>query len=239
MNIMQQIRLSHLSHGGGCGCKLAPSVLQQLLSAIRPRRLTSNCWWARERATTPRSGSTITAPASSRPPIFSCRWSTIRRFRAHRRDQCDLGRLRHGRHADHGAGYPRHAGRQDPARNGAPKSRKAESAVCATAGIPVAGGHSIDSPEPVYGLAVTGTRRGQYAPQQRCPPGDRLILTKAIGVGIYSAAIKKGALPRGAYNEILASTTLLNRSAQNWRKSGRARDHRRDRASACLATHRK
>jgi selenide,water dikinase len=85
-------------------------------------------------------------------------------------------------------------------------------AICAQAGIPVAGGHSIDSPEPIYGLAVVGIcpvaslRRNSGA-----RPGDILILTKALGVGIYSAAFKKGMLPAHAYGELIASTTLLNR----------------------------
>ncbi len=84
--------------------------------------------------------------------------------------------------------------------------------ICAEAGIPVAGGHSIDSVEPIYGLAVIGlcspenVRRNSGA-----RPGDALILTKGIGVGIYSAAFKKLALPDDAYAEMIASTTLLNR----------------------------
>lgn len=84
--------------------------------------------------------------------------------------------------------------------------------ICAEAGIPVAGGHSIDSVEPIYGLAVIGLgsphtiRRNSGA-----RPGDALILTKGIGVGIYSAAFKKQQLPAAAYAEMIASTTLLNR----------------------------
>jgi selenide,water dikinase len=84
--------------------------------------------------------------------------------------------------------------------------------ICAEAGIPVAGGHSIDSVEPIYGLAVIGlcspenVRRNSGA-----RPGDALVLTKGIGVGIYSAAFKKLALSDDAYAEMVASTTLLNR----------------------------
>jgi selenide,water dikinase len=84
--------------------------------------------------------------------------------------------------------------------------------ICAEAGIPIAGGHSIDSAEPIYGLAAIGlctpsnVRRNTGAQS-----GDVLILTKAIGVGIYSAAFKKQALPADAYDEMIASTTQLNR----------------------------
>jgi len=84
--------------------------------------------------------------------------------------------------------------------------------ACAGAGIPVAGGHSIDCPEPVYGLAVTGIcRREDIRRNADAKPGDALILTKALGVGIYSAAFKKEALSSAAYAEMVASMTLLNR----------------------------
>jgi selenide,water dikinase len=84
--------------------------------------------------------------------------------------------------------------------------------VCEEAGIPIAGGHSIDSPEPIYGLAVIGTGTKENIRRNGgAKSGDKLILTKALGVGIYSAAFKKGALSREAYEEFIATTTLLNR----------------------------
>jgi selenide,water dikinase len=89
---------------------------------------------------------------------------------------------------------------------------KGGAAVCAAAGIPVAGGHSIDAPEPIYGLAVIGTCNRRNVRRNRdAEPSDSLILTKALGVGIYSAAFKKGILSPPAYAEMIASTTLLNR----------------------------
>ncbi|HMK69750.1 MAG TPA: selenide, water dikinase SelD, partial [Xanthobacteraceae bacterium] len=89
---------------------------------------------------------------------------------------------------------------------------KGGSQVCAAAGIPVAGGHSIDSPEPIYGLAVIGVGRPQDIRRNTlAKPGDILILTKALGVGVYSAAFKKAALSPAAYAEMTASMTLLNR----------------------------
>jgi selenide,water dikinase len=85
------------------------------------------------------------------------------------------------------------------------------SSICAEAGIPVAGGHSIDSVEPIYGLAVIGLCHPDHVRRNSgAQPGDALILTKGIGVGIYSAAFKKQALPDDAYSEMIASTTLLN-----------------------------
>lgn len=84
--------------------------------------------------------------------------------------------------------------------------------VCAAAGIPVAGGHSIDSAEPIYGLAVIGTCRPEDVRRNSgARPGDALILTKALGVGIYSAAFRKEMLPPDGYAELVATTTLLNR----------------------------
>jgi selenide,water dikinase len=84
--------------------------------------------------------------------------------------------------------------------------------VCTAAGIPVAGGHSIDCPEPIYGLVVIGTCKAEEVRRNAdARPGDAVILTKPLGVGIYSAAIKKGALPPEGYTEMIATTTLLNR----------------------------
>src|SRR5262249_57700167 len=85
-------------------------------------------------------------------------------------------------------------------------------AVCSSAGIPVAGGHSIDSPEPIYGLAVIGTCKAEQVRRKAdVRSGDAIILTKPLGVGIYSAAIKKGALSAAGYAEMIATTTLLNK----------------------------
>jgi selenide,water dikinase len=89
---------------------------------------------------------------------------------------------------------------------------KGGAAVCASAGIPIAGGHSIDCPEPVYGLAVIGTCSPHHLRRNAdVRAADTLILTKPIGVGIYSAAIKKGVLSSEGYSEMLSTTTLLNR----------------------------
>lgn len=84
--------------------------------------------------------------------------------------------------------------------------------ICAEAGIPVAGGHSIDSREPIYGLAVIGTgRAAEIRRNDGARPGDVLILTKGLGVGIYSAAYRQDLLSRDDYDEMIASMTRLNR----------------------------
>jgi len=89
---------------------------------------------------------------------------------------------------------------------------KGGAAVCSSAGIPVAGGHSIDAPEPIYGLAVIGICKTEEVRRKSdVRAGDAMILTKPLGVGIYSAAIKKGALSPAGYAEMIATTTLLNK----------------------------
>jgi selenide,water dikinase len=84
-------------------------------------------------------------------------------------------------------------------------------AMCAAAGIPIAGGHSIDSPEPIYGLVVLGLiHPDKVKRNDRAQAGDVLILGKGLGVGIMSAAMKKGELSDQAYAQMIASTTRLN-----------------------------
>jgi len=84
-------------------------------------------------------------------------------------------------------------------------------AVCDAAGIPIAGGHSIDSPEPLYGLAVLGLMHPDKVKRNdRARPGDVLVLGKALGVGIMSAALKKGELHEKAYRQMIETTTQLN-----------------------------
>jgi len=84
-------------------------------------------------------------------------------------------------------------------------------AVCAAAGIPIAGGHSIDSTEPIYGLVALGlVHPDRVKRNDRAQAGDVLILGKGLGVGIMSAALKKGELRDKAYEQMIESTTQLN-----------------------------
>jgi selenide,water dikinase len=211
MNV-PQIRLTSLAHGGGCGCKLAPSVLQQLLAdqpaAAAYKQLLVGTETADDAAVWQLDADT-------------CIIATTDFFMPMVDDPFDFGRI-----AATNAISDVYAMGGRPimalAILGMPVDKiptemvreilKGGSAVCASAGIPVAGGHSIDCPEPVYGLAVVGTCRPEHVRRNAdAKAGDALILTKPIGVGIYSAAIKKGALPPAGYTEMLATTTLLNR----------------------------
>jgi selenide,water dikinase len=84
-------------------------------------------------------------------------------------------------------------------------------ATCEAIGIPIAGGHSIDSPEPIYGLVALGLVDPVYIKRNKSAlVGDVLILGKPLGVGILSAALQKGILGEVGYSEMLAVTTQLN-----------------------------
>jgi len=207
-----QPRLTSLAHGGGCGCKLDPSVLRGLLAhqpAAGPfeRLLVGNetsddaAVWALD------DGTCLIATTDFFTPMVD--------------DPYEFGRI-----AATNAMSDVYAMGGRPifalAILGMPVGKIAPETVatilrggsdqCAAAGIPIAGGHSIDTPEPIYGLAVIGTcPRGHVRRNADARPGDALILTKPIGVGVYSAAIKREALPEGAYADFIATTTLLNR----------------------------
>lgn len=206
------VRLTSLAHGGGCGCKLAPSVLQELLADQPAAAMYKQLLVGTE---------TSDDAAVWQVDDNTCIIATTDFFMPMVDDPFDFGRI-----AATNALSDVYAMGGKPvmalAILGMPLGKiptetvreilKGGAAVCATAGIPVAGGHSIDCPEPVYGLAVIGTcRPEQVRRNSGTRPGDAVILTKPIGVGIYSAAIKKSALGPEAYQEMIATTTLLNK----------------------------
>ncbi len=83
--------------------------------------------------------------------------------------------------------------------------------ICAEAKVPIAGGHSIDSAEPIYGLVALGlVHPDRVLTNREAKPGDRLLLTKPLGVGVLSAALKRGLLDDDGYRALVASTTRLN-----------------------------
>jgi len=212
MDIASPIRLSTLAHGGGCGCKLAPAVLQDLLSDQPIMQPFSQLLVGTE---------TGDDAAVWQLDGENCVIATTDFFMPMVDDPFDFGRI-----AATNAISDVYAMGGTPimalAILGMPVNKmpaemireilKGGSSICAEAGIPVAGGHSIDAPEPIYGLAVIGTcKLSHLRKNSGARPGDRLILTKAIGVGIYSAAFKKQELDSAGYEEMMASVTLLNR----------------------------
>src|ERR1700736_4707714 len=206
------VRLTDLAHGGGCGCKLAPSVLQQLLAG--------------QPEAAPYAQLLVGTETGDDAAVWQideqhCIIATTDFFMPMVDDPRDFGRI-----AAANALSDVYAMGGKPimalAILGMPLDKlpvetvrailQGGASVCAEANIPVAGGHSVDAPEPIYGLAVIGLcSPGDVRRNSGARPGDALILTKGIGVGIYSAAFKKQALPDDAYAEMMASTTLLNR----------------------------
>jgi selenide,water dikinase len=211
MNV-PQIRLTSLAHGGGCGCKLAPSVLQELLAG----HPTANPY--RQLLVGLETGDDA---AVWKLDDGTCIISTTDFFMPMVDDPYDFGRIAATNaisdvYAMGGTPIMALAILGMPVDKLAPETVRlildGGRAVCTEAGIPIAGGHSIDCPEPVYGLAVTGICKAEDVRRNAdAKPGDALILTKPLGVGIYSAAIKKAVLPQGGYTDMIATTTLLNR----------------------------
>ena len=205
------VRLTSLAHGGGCGCKLAPSVLQQLLAGAPSAPVFADLLVGTE---------TSDDAAVWRLVGDTCVIATTDFFMPIVDDPWDFGRIAATNaisdvYAMGGRPLMALAILGMPLGKIAPETVReilaGGAAACARAGIPIAGGHSIDAPEPIYGLAVIGSCKADEV-RRNCDarPGDTLILTKPIGVGVYSAAIKKDSLGDEGYAEMIATTTLLN-----------------------------
>ena len=206
-----QIRLTSMAHGGGCGCKLAPAVLQDILKKMPVPIPCPDLMVGTETADDAavyrlNDHQAIIATTDFFTPIVD--------------DPYDFGRIAATNALSDVyamGGKPIFAlalvgmpvgtipieAAQDILAGGA--------AVCAEAGIPVVGGHSIDTPEPIYGLVAIGVvHPDKVLKNASAKAGDKLVLTKALGVGIFSAAMKKGELDDADYETMVASTTKLN-----------------------------
>lgn len=210
---MTQMKLTALAHGGGCGCKIAPGLLQEMLAgspaaAAFPQLLVGT--------------ETSDDAAVWQINDETCVVATTDFFMPMVDDPHDFGRIA----ATNALSDIWAMGAQPIfalAICGMPVDKlpvpvirqilQGGASVCAEAGIPLAGGHSIDAPEPIYGLVAiglvspSGLRRNGGA-----RAGDALILTKGLGVGIYSAAIKQGRATEADVAAMVASATLTNRA---------------------------
>jgi selenide,water dikinase len=204
-------RLTSLSHGGGCGCKIAPGVLSELLKHSAPGLIPAALLVGTETADDAavyriNDSQAIVATTDFFMPIVD--------------DPFDFGAI-----AATNAISDIYAMAATPlfalALVGMPIAQlpvdtirrvlEGGEAKCREAGIPVAGGHSIDSVEPIYGLVVIGLVDPRKLKRNvGARPGDALILGKPLGVGVYSAALKKERLAPALYDVMLASTTKLN-----------------------------
>ena len=208
---MTEPRLTSLAHGGGCGCKIAPAVLSEILSATPalpvPPELLVGMESADDAAVWQLSETqALVATTDFFMPIVD--------------DPHDFGRIAATNalsdvYAMGGrpimalalVGMP--IGALSPATIGAILSGGA--AAASAAGIPIAGGHTIDSVEPIYGLVALGlVDPARLKRNTDAREGDVLILGKPLGVGVMSAALKKDALGADAYARMIASTTRLN-----------------------------
>jgi len=206
------VRLTSLAHGGGCGCKLAPAVLRDLLADQPAMQAFPDLLVGTE---------TGDDAAAYRIDDENCVIATTDFFMPVVDDPTDFGRIAATNaisdvYAMGGKPIMALAVLGMPVDKIAPEIIRAilngGASVCADAGIPVAGGHSIDAPEPIYGLAVIGMCPTKHLRRNSgAQPGDALILTKGIGVGVYSSAFKKGDLGEDGYAELVGTTTLLNR----------------------------
>ena len=205
------LRLTSLAHGGGCGCKLSPAVLRDILATIPASAPFTNLLVGTE---------TSDDAAVWRLNDEQALVATTDFFMPVVDDPFEFGRI-----AATNALSDIYAMGATPifalAIVGMPvnvmpvamirKILEGGASVCAVAGVPIAGGQSIDSQEPIYGLVALGlVHPDRLLTNRTGKPGDVLILTKPLGVGIYSAALKQGRLDDAGYRAMIASTTQLN-----------------------------
>lgn len=205
------LRLTQFSHGGGCGCKIAPGVLRELLvqsgAPVIPPDLLVGVETSDDAAVYRiNDHQAIVATTDFFMPIVD--------------DPFDFGAI-----AATNAISDVYAMGGTPlfalALVGMPIDKlplatirrilEGGESVCARARIPIAGGHTIDSVEPIYGLVAIGiVDPASLKRNFGARPGDRLVLGKPLGVGVYSAALKKQQLGAELYRELIANTTRLN-----------------------------
>ena len=207
----EPIRLTSLAHGGGCGCKLSPAVLREILAQMPAAASFSNLMVGAE---------TSDDAAVWRLNDQQALVATTDFFMPVVDDPFDFGRI-----AAANAISDVYAMGAAPilalAIVGMPVDKLPVESIqavlaggastCAAAGIPIAGGHSIDSVEPIYGLVVLGlVHPDRVLTNRNSRAGDVLVLTKALGVGVLSAGFKQQRLAPGAYEALIATTTQLN-----------------------------
>jgi selenide,water dikinase len=205
------VALTSLAHGGGCGCKIAPGVLGEMLARL-PRSFADPALLV---ALETGDDAAVYRLNESQAVV-----ATTDFFMPIVDDPIDFGRI-----AATNALSDIYAIGGRPlfalAVVGMPIDKLAVDVigrimqggaqVCEAAGAAVAGGHSIDSPEPIYGLAAIGLAHpDRIKRNSTARAGDRLILGKGLGVGILSASFKKGALDHRGYRELIETTTRLN-----------------------------
>jgi len=205
------VRLTSLAHGGGCGCKLAPAVLQSILQGMP-----ATASFADLMVGTDTSDDAAVWRLNDNQALVA----TTDFFMPVVDDPFEFGRIAATNalsdvYAMGGTPILALAIVGMPIDRLAPETIRAilegGAAVCAAAGVPVAGGHSIDSVEPIYGLVALGlVHPDKVLTNRTAQAGDVLILTKALGVGVLSAAFKQEKISPEGYAALIGSTTQLN-----------------------------
>ena len=209
---MEPLRLTSLAHGGGCGCKIAPAVLQNIMAAVPQGLIPPQLLVGTES-----SDDAAVYQINERQAVVA----TTDFFTPIVDNPTDFGRI-----AATNAISDIYAMGGTPilalALVGMPLDRlpietigqilQGGASVCRDAGIPVAGGHSIDVVEPIYGLVAIGLVDPAHLKRNSGgQAGDCLVLGKPLGIGILSAALKKDMLSSQGYAEMVRLTTQLNK----------------------------
>ncbi len=205
------IKLTEYSHGGGCGCKIAPGVLSDILAKMPTGLIDKDLLVGTET-----SDDAAVYRINDKQAIVA----TTDFFMPIVNDPFTFGRI-----AATNAISDVYAMGAKPimalAVVGMPIDKlpleviqeilAGGQSVCQAAGIPIAGGHSIDSPEPIYGLVALGiVDPAHVKTNAQGKAGDVLVLGKPVGIGVFADAMKKGKLPEAGYQQLVASTTQLN-----------------------------
>jgi selenide,water dikinase len=208
---MEAIKLTQYSHGAGCGCKISPAVLEKILHSDFPKTAFANLLVGNES----KDDAAVYELGDG-----TCVISTTDFFMPIVDDPATFGAIASVNaisdvYAMGGEpllaiailGWPINKIPPEVAKGVLEGSRK----VCLEAGIPLAGGHSIDCPEPVFGLAVTGRLQKQHLKRNDTGrAGSLLYLTKPLGIGIITTAQKKGIVKEEHYQRAVDTMLTLN-----------------------------
>ncbi|MFN2440227.1 MAG: selenide, water dikinase SelD [Chitinophagaceae bacterium] len=209
--MQEEIKLTQFSKGGGCGCKIAPSALQQML-ATKDKGIFQQLLVGNET-----SDDAAVHQLNEETAIIS----TTDFFVPIVDDAYYFGRVAAANaisdvYAMGGKplmaiailGWPI----DKISAEAAQKVLEGGRSICAEAGIPLAGGHTIDSTDPIFGLAVTGTVHPKKIKKNNtAEEGDLVFLTKPIGTGILATALKRGLLQDEHYKILIEQMTALNK----------------------------
>ncbi|HEY1038554.1 MAG TPA: selenide, water dikinase SelD, partial [Bacteroidia bacterium] len=207
------VKLTQYSKASGCGCKIAPAVLEEILQGTKSKEVFSSLLVGNE---------SKDDAAVYETENGNCIISTTDFFTPIVDDPFDFGKISACNaisdvYAMGGKplmaiailGWPVD---KIPVMH-AQEVIKGAQEMCRLAGIPLAGGHSVDTQEPLFGLSVTGTVKKEHLKRNNSiKENDLLYLTKPLGIGIMSTALKRGLLRADDYKLFLEQTTALNKT---------------------------